>query len=180
MGRYTVFEHGVGQHIDDVVASDLSGDVQSQTLARVLIDQHQDFQHVSVVRLLHDEIPAPNMMGILWPQPDAAAIGQPEPPALGLFDRHLQSFAFPDTFDPRSAHGPSLRPHQGMHASVTIAAVLAGQQDHRLCQRGFVAARLRNIANRRSGDVQRPANPSLGMTQVRAHMSHRLATTRRA
>ena len=73
-----------------------------------------------------------------------------------------------------------LLPPKGMHASVTIATVLAGQPDHRLCQRGFVAARLRNIENRRSGDVQGPANPSLGMTQVRAHMSHRLATTRRA
>ena len=50
MSRHTVFEHRIGQHIDDIVASDLPCDMQCQTLARVLIiDQHQDFQHASVV-----------------------------------------------------------------------------------------------------------------------------------
>jgi hypothetical protein len=63
--------------------------MQRQTLARVLIDQHQDFQHTPVVRSLHDEIPTPDVMGILRSQSDTTAISQPQPTALGLFDGPL-------------------------------------------------------------------------------------------
>ncbi|QWF19115.1 hypothetical protein [Lysobacter capsici] len=55
-----------------------------------------------------------------------------------------------------------------------------GQRDHRLRERRLIAAWLRNIANRRAGDVQCPTNPSLCVAQMRVHMGHRLTTTHRA
>src|ERR1700748_3402666 len=47
-----------------------------------------------------DEVVGPDMIALLWPQPNARSVGQPEPAALGLLRWDLQPLASPDTPDP--------------------------------------------------------------------------------
>jgi len=52
------------------------------------------------------------MIGMLRPEPDTGASGEPEPPTRRLFLGHLQAFASPDPFDPFVIDPPALIPQQ--------------------------------------------------------------------
>ena len=64
------------------------------------------------------------------PEPDARAISQPKPAALGLFGGDLQPLSSPDPLDPLVVDDPSRRrPQQLRDLAVAVAAVLPGQFD---------------------------------------------------
>ena len=54
------------------------------------------------------EVVAPRMISMGWPQPDARAVVQPQPPSLRLLCGHLQPLLTPDPFHPLMVHAPSL------------------------------------------------------------------------
>ena len=54
-----------------------------------------------------DEIIAPDMVRVFRPQPDAGAIGQPEPALLRLLLWNLQTLAPPDPLDPLVIDDPA-------------------------------------------------------------------------
>jgi hypothetical protein len=46
------------------------------------------------MRSLHDEVPAPDMIGIFRPHSDAATVGQPQPSSLGCFTGTFRPSSF--------------------------------------------------------------------------------------
>jgi hypothetical protein len=47
-----------------------------------------------------DEIIGPDVVGSLWPEPDAGAVIEPETALLWLFPRDFEPLAPPDPLDP--------------------------------------------------------------------------------
>ena len=107
IGRSMPLEQ-LGEHSQDVIASKLALDVDRQALAAMLIDDGQHAERLAIVSTVHHEVVAPDMAGILRPQPDAGSIVKPQPPALGLLVRYLQPLATPDALDPLGVHLPAL------------------------------------------------------------------------
>jgi hypothetical protein len=72
-----------------------------QALPRELVDDVEHAELASTMGAVLDEVATPDVVGILWPQPDARAIIEPEPPFLGLLLlRHFQPLLPQDPLDP--------------------------------------------------------------------------------
>jgi len=106
------------------------------------------------------------MLRSLWAQPDAGTLIQAEPAPFRLFSWHTQPFPPPDTHHPAMADLPAPTCEQRMNTPVSITAILAGQANHVAREDGFVRPGLRCIANRRSGDAQRPTDSSFRVTAL--------------
>src|SRR5260370_27545964 len=76
-----------------------------------------------------DEVVGPDMVGMLGPQADAGAIGQPQPSAFGLLGRHLQPFATPARLDPAVADRPAGLSEQRGDLAIAVTTVLTGELD---------------------------------------------------
>ena len=77
-----------------------------------------------------DKVVGPDVIGALGPQPDAGAVRQPEPAALGLLFGDLQPLTPPDPLHPLVVHHPAGgRAQQLGDLAVAIAAVLARKLD---------------------------------------------------
>jgi hypothetical protein len=97
---------------------------------RELVDNVEHPVLPSIVRAIFDEVVRPHVIAMLRPQPDARAISQPKPAALGLFGRNLQPLSPPDPLDALVVDDPSCRrPQQLRDLAVAVAAVLPGQFD---------------------------------------------------
>ena len=82
------------------------------------------------MRAIFDEVVRPHVIAMFRPEPDARAISQPKPAALGLFGGNLQPLSSPDPLDPLVVDDPSRRrPQQLRDLAVAVAAVLPGQFD---------------------------------------------------
>ena len=66
--------------------------------------------------------------------PTTGAIGEPQPAALGLLLRHLQSFPPPDPFHAFVIHAPALPLQEHRDPSIPIPSILSGQPDDSGCQ----------------------------------------------
>ena len=88
-------DHGLGQHIDHLVAVDPPPDMDRQALPRVLVDQVQEPHCPSIVGVGTHEVVGPDVIAMLRPQPRAGAVVEPQTSAWFLPLRHLQSFAMP-------------------------------------------------------------------------------------
>jgi hypothetical protein len=60
-----------------------------------------------VCPFLH-EIVTPHMVRVLWAEPQAGAIVQPQSGAFRLFSGHFQAFFPPYPFNPLVVHSPTL------------------------------------------------------------------------
>ncbi len=69
------------------------------------------------------------MVGLLRPQPDAGAVGKPEPTTLGLFGRHPQPFSPPDPLDLAVVHHPAVIAQQSCDLAIALTAILPSQLD---------------------------------------------------
>ena len=56
-------------------------------------------KRLSIIRSMMNEVIAPDMVTVLWSQPDARIVIQPEPPFPGLLHWHFEPLASPKTFD---------------------------------------------------------------------------------
>ena len=126
-------------------------------IMRVLIDQRQNPQQPSLVRASADQVVAPDMIRPLRPQSNAGSIVPPQPPPGPLFLRHFQPFALPDLFDTVSAYSPSRHLQQRRDLLVPLAAILAGQGDHRCGQLILIGSLDRFVSLRSSPWPQQPA-----------------------
>ena len=84
MARHAAQDEEVGQDVDHVRRLELAGDPDRQALARVLVDDVEHPELPPVMGAVLDEVVGPDVVRMLGPQPDAGAVRQPEPAALGL------------------------------------------------------------------------------------------------
>src|SRR4051794_14856655 len=55
---------------------------------------------LSIMGAVLDEVVGPDVIAMLGPQPNAGAVREPQPPALGLLLGHFEPLAAPDPLDP--------------------------------------------------------------------------------
>jgi len=107
--RDAVFDHRVGQYIDQAGAVDPAQHMNSKALACVFIDQVEHAHDPSIVGAGADEVIRPDVILMLRSQPHAGSIVEPQPPAwlllLGNFPssrRQILSTRSLPTFQPAS------------------------------------------------------------------------------
>ena len=105
--RHAAKDEKVGQDVDHVDRFELAIGADRQALVRELIDHIEHPVLAAIMGAVLDEVVGPDMVGMLGPQADAGAIGQPQPSAFGLLGRHFQSFAMPDPLHPAVADRPA-------------------------------------------------------------------------
>lgn len=67
MLRHTVFDEQLAQDKQDIVGSDAARNMARQLLSGVLVDDVEYFDLLAIVRLIADEVIAPDMIIPLWP-----------------------------------------------------------------------------------------------------------------
>jgi hypothetical protein len=124
----------------------------------------------SIVSAVLDKIVGPDMIAVLWPQPNARSVGQPEPAALGLFMGNLQPLTLPDTLDPLVVDYPARLAQERGNLAVAIAAVLPGKLDNIGCETLLVVTTARDLALRRAVLPERRTGAALGDMQLCSHL----------
>ena len=116
------------------------------------------------------------MAGVLRPQPDAGAVGEPQPPAFRLFSRYFEPLTPPDTLHPLGIDPPTLGAQQRGDAAIAIAAIGAGQSDDRGAQRRFVIPYQARFALGRAGLTNSAAGAPFRNPEPLLQMDHALAS----
>ena len=116
----------------------------------------------------------------LRPQPDARAVIQPKPAALGLLLRYFQPFPPPDAVDPFEVDPPAFLAKQHRDPTVAIAAIVRGKPDDGGRQRILIIANSRPAALRRAGLPDYSARATLGYLNLRANVIDALLAAARA
>ena len=115
------------------------------------------------------------MIALLRPQPDARAVGQPEPAALGLLMGDLEPLALPDTLDPLVVYCPARLAQQFGDLAIAIAAV-----DNIGGETLLVLTTARDLALCRAMLPERRTGATLGNVQLRSHLLNAGTATRGA
>src|SRR5258708_12691465 len=87
-----------------------------------------------------DEVIAPDMVGVLWAQPHARPVVEPQPTSWLLFLWNLQPLTTPDPLHPVLADMPACPSEQRRNPAIAIAAILASQRNDGLGKRIFVVS----------------------------------------
>ena len=127
MFRNPVPGHEVGKDLKRIAGPNTSGNMDSKSLTRELINHHHQFHRPSVIGPDKHKIPRPHVAAMLRTKPHARPIVQPQPTTPGLFCRHFQALTSPQPHHPPVTHLPSFRLEQGMNPTISIAAILPGQ-----------------------------------------------------
>jgi hypothetical protein len=171
----------VGEHVDDIggLEPSLNADRKQRMVEFVDDVQHAIFS--PVMGSVLDEVLGPDVIGALGAQADARSVIEPEPPALGLFSRNLQSLAPPDAFNPLVIDDPTRRrPKHLRDLPIAITAILARKLDEVGGQPLLVVSPHWNVALRGTMLPERPANPALGQFQLGSNMINAGAAARGA
>jgi hypothetical protein len=118
-----------------------------------------------------DEVVGPDVVRTLGPQPEAGAVRQPEPAALGLLGRDLQPLAAPDPLHPLVVDHPARgRAQQLGDLAVAVAAVPPGELDDVGRELFLVVPAPRDLALRRAVLAEGRAGAALGDLQLAANV----------
>src|SRR5215210_1342013 len=85
MARNTAQDEQVREHIDHINCLQLPAHPDGQALAGELVDDVEHAELAPVMGAILDKVIGPDMVGILWPQPDAGSVSKPEPSAWVAF-----------------------------------------------------------------------------------------------
>ena len=98
---------------------------------------------------------------VLWPEPYARPIVEPQPPSWLLLLRYFQHLETPDPLDPIFTYLPASPPKQRGDPPIPVAAILAGQNDNGLGESIFVFPLCRPVALRAAWLVHQLARTAL-------------------
>ena len=170
----------VGQNIDHIDRLELAGDTDRQTFMGELVEHVEHPILASVMGAVLDEVVGPDMITVLWPQPNARSVGQPEPAALGLLMGDLQPLALPNTLDPLVVDCPARLAQQFGDLAIAIAAVLPSKLDNIGGETLVVLTTARDLALRRAMLPERRTGATLGDMQLRSDLLNAGTATRGA
>ena len=137
----TVPDEQLAKYIQNIPRVQAPLDTYRETLTRMLVDDAQHAEDLSIVGAILNEVIGPDMALVRRPEPHARSIIQPQPPALRLLLRDFQPFTAPYAIDALLIHMPAVSPQQFSDPAIAISAELSGQPDDRFCQRRLVTAR---------------------------------------
>ena len=113
-----------------------------------------------------DKVVGPDVIGPLGPETDAGPVAWPDPAALRLPGRDLQSLLLPDPLDPLVVDHPASRAlQQGGDLAIPQAAMLASQRYQVLGQAFLVFSAPRDLALCRPVLPERRTGATLGDRQ---------------
>ena len=72
-----VYFHQVSEHIDGIFGPDTPCHMNRQTFPGVFIDHHHQLDRTTVVGAVEHEVPRPDMVPMIRPQPDTGTVVQP-------------------------------------------------------------------------------------------------------
>ena len=160
----------LGEAMQNIVGVQLARRDDGEALARKLINDRQHAEGPAVLRLVLDEIIAPDMAGALRSKADAPAVIQPEAAAFGLFLWHFQPFPPPDAIDPLEVRTPAFDAKQRGDPAIAVPAVSRCQVDDRRSQRLLIIADDWPPALRRARLTDHGASTALRDFNPGAHM----------
>jgi hypothetical protein len=146
----------------------------------VFIDQIQHAHRPSIMGLRTDEVITPDMVGVLWAQPHARPVVEPQPTSWLLFLWNLQPLTTPDPLHPVLADMPACPSEQRRNPAIAIAAILASQRNDGLGKRIFVVSLCRPIALCAAWLFHHTARTPLAHAMRITRMDHRTASSFRA
>jgi hypothetical protein len=170
----------VGQNVDHIDRLELAADADRQAFMGELVEHVEHPIFASVMGAVLDEVVGPDMIALLWPQPNARSVGQPEPAALGLLRWDLQPLASPDTLDPLVVNYPARLPQQFGDLAIAVAAVLPGKLDNIGRETLLVVTTARDLALCRAMLPERRTGATLGDMQLRSDLLNAGTATRGA
>ena len=121
-----------------------------------------------------DEVEAPHVIALLWSQPDAGAVVEPEPASRLLLPGYFQPLTAPDALNPIPAHVPACVGKQRCDPAIAVAAVLGGKGDDRSRQRILVSSDDGGVSLCPAGLADDPAGLALRETVLLPDAIHRL------
>jgi len=177
--------HAPGRHqpcqpFQDVIAPELSADIDRQALACVLIDHGEHPKGTPFTRPSLHEVVAPHVVTMLGPQPYAAPVVEPQTPAFGLLRRHFQPLPPPDPLDPLVIDMPAIPPQQSGDTAIAVPPVHTCKLDDPLGQRQFIIPYHGQVPLRRTRLLQDFARPPLGDAEAIQQSTDRLTPPVRA
>ena len=92
-------EYHVGHRLKDAEAVDPTRHPDRQAFPGELVDQGHQPKLAPIVGLRLDEVVTPDMIAMLWSQPDAGAVVEPEPASRLLPPGYFQPLTAPDPLD---------------------------------------------------------------------------------
>jgi hypothetical protein len=117
-------EHHIGQCFDDAEAVDATSNPDGQAFAGVLIDQGHQPEPTAVMRLGFDKVVAPDMIAVLWPQPDTGSVIEPKPATRLVFPGYFQPLTAPDPLHAITADLPTSLDQKRGDPAIAIPPVL--------------------------------------------------------
>ena len=135
-----------------------------------LVDDVQHPVLPPVMGAVLDKVVGPDVIAVLWPQPDARSVIEPQPPAFRLPPWNLQPLAPTDPFDPLTIDQPARIPQQRRDLAVAVAAIETGEFDDVGGQPLFVVAPRWRLALRRTMLSERRTCATLGDVKFTSNM----------
>lgn len=126
-----MLQHRISNGVQHIARAQLALHFDGQTFAAVLIYQRKHPKRGSIMCAVLDKVIGPDMVFVLWPQPHARPIVQPEALSLRLFARDLQPLAPPYPGNPFVVHMPALSAQQCCDPPIAIPAILTRKSDDR-------------------------------------------------
>ena len=74
MFRNSVLDHGIGQHVDLLIAVNPAAGMDHKTVPRVLVDQVQKTHRLSIMAVCAHEVAGPEVIRPLRPQAEPSAL----------------------------------------------------------------------------------------------------------
>jgi len=119
-------DHGIAECINHIITVQPPRYPNCQAFPAIFIDQVQHAYGSSIMCPGTDKIARPDMVAMLWTQPNTRSIMEPQSPSWLLFLWNLQPLATPDTFDSILTHLPTSALQQRGDPTIPVASVLAG------------------------------------------------------
>ena len=168
------------QTVKHVVRIEFARHHDGQTAPRELVDHGQHAKPPAVLGAVVHEVVGPHVVGPLGPETDARPVVEPQAATFRLFLRHFEPFPAPDAIDALDADPPAFVDEQLTDTAVAVAAILLGEPNNRLGERGLVLANLGLAALRRTRLPNDRARTTLRNRKLQAHVLNARALPRRA
>ncbi len=170
--RWSALDEQVGKQVEHIVGAETTGDRDRQAFPRILVDDGEHPERLSIVCSRLDEVIGPDVVWPARPEADARAVVLPYPPSLWLLVGNLQPLAPPDAFHALVVHDPTFRPQHRRDPSITVAAILTGQTDDRRGQRFLIVRDNKSTPLRRTRLPQKPTSLALRKTKLLLGVDH--------
>src|SRR5574337_30881 len=161
-----------GEQRDHVLGPDASLDQDRVRLSGELIQDRQQLQPSPVLRLIHDEIVAPDMVLVLGTPAPAAVLAAAQALPFPLHLRDAKPLVPPESLYSFAIHSPPLPAQERPDPPIPVARI-ASRQRHEPIAQGAVPLRpTRHKPLARSRLLQHSACPTLSDTQQPLYLHH--------